>query len=947
MAADNPNLIISVSAFGFGDSVTINGHAYPEEALTPSVIIEDPSHKLYLYGARARHERTGAGLTIAADEDTGLSLKDDAACCTLVAVLWQQLKASSDMLIKQAAADRICKHVIQIICDLKPKIAADDELKALVPLLTRSNLRAKAQLVLLIPDNFTEVEQQCLLNAFLGFNVKLLWRSVAALMGAKASLDNALLPLLPNRRIYSASSHREQRLLVHVLYLGADSIDLSSYELKRDPNSDYLIPVRLQAVYQDCPLGLSYLHFALSAAHYYARQITDNTFAVTHSTEGAQVERSLCQQLLSHNVNIWGIDQDLQQMVLKVTVKGQTKWVQLPEFKSNVRITQELNLTDLARFYQRYEIAPLSESAAPQAGNFITQLAAAIKNKLAATRTNQASFCFIVGPTQLVQDNAIFSYLKPLLSRDSAALQLRFEELPAAALSQGGMSFQDRLNRGLATYLDRLPKFSTFVTNETQDAYQERVLIEEKEIEPQEEVSSSLALQISKGANWIDLFVSADPKFNQAAIEQASEVSFKEQGISVKKAQLAFTAGAKALTDEPVTVSVMQRPLSGYVKIKIAPQGASHVLPPYGVTCAFDPVKTPDFAECIPRLARAYPPLPEPNKEQWVPPFITLRNLTKSNTIFSSSYKSSNLVCYNGKFSPGYEDRIRRQLNYDLSIYYPKLRELYRQGADWKRLHHATRPAVLNAFSDRIDQCLPVTWVGPADWPDTSEVAPMIERMLYNALTTDVRRSHKLMRQYCIFTLDQPDAVQACCAFFLHLKQARVPLNYYHMAALKTLIENHPRCFNPRSDEFCMTYEFARLLTAGSQAILRASFEEVTAANMIKNKTVTGTKKLSISLVILMYSLMYRCQDRDYLALPQELAQVEQLLLQVQAHYSAVAKEINRICLDRYFNDRVNAFVENKLKTLIPQVIEYLKKKGTNSNIMAAINDLDVEGDKD
>ena len=60
-----------------------------------------------------------------------------------------------------------------------------------------------------------------------------------------------------------------------------------------------------------------------------------------------------------------------------------------------------------------------------------------------------------------------------------------------------------------------------------------------------------------------------------------------------------------------------------------------------------------------------------------------------------------------------------------------------------------------------------------------------------------------------------------------------------------------------------------------------------------------------------------------------------------------MASEINRTCSDRYFKFRVNDFVENKLKKLIPAVIEYLKKKGTNSNIMAEINDLDIEGSKD
>ena len=886
MAADNPDLIISVSAFGFGDSITINGRSYAEEALTPSVIIEDPSQKLYLYGERALHERSGAGLAFK-DEGAGPVFKDDATCCTLVAVLWQQLKACTDMSLKQEAANRICKHVIQIICDLKPTIAADDELKALAPLLTRTNLRAKAQLVLLIPDNFTEVEQQCLLNAFLGFNLKLLWRSVAALMGAEVNPDQALLPQLPSNRIYSASGYREQRALVHVLYVGADSIDLSSYELKSDQRSNYLIPVRLQAVYQGCPLGLSYLHYAISAANTYARQITDDRSDITISGRSEQVAQSICQQLLRRNMNIWGIEQeDVTQQVVKFTVYGQTKWVQLPAVNRNMQLHQALNLTDIDRFYQRYHVAPQQPSqlatarwsqgeaashpsnhlrqfpfahsratyeapqsraayvAPSQEGSFIKQVAQAIARKM--TVGGSGTSCVIVGPDQLVSKNAVFKVLKQLLEQ----LHLQFKPLPAEALSLGGMSFQDRLNRGLATYLDRLPKLSTFVTNETQDEYQERILIEEKEIEPQEEVSSSLNLQISAGAKWIDLYVSADPKFNQKAIDKATEISFKEQGISVKKAELAFNDGAEADADEPVTVSVMQRPLSGYVKIKISPQGASHVLPPYGVTCAFDPVKTPDFEDCIDALPRAYPPLTQTNN-----------------------------------FTP------------DIKLVEAREADLVRQ--------------------------LKKAWI-------------------------DKTATNRIVSACCRYVPDRPERVTDLCQLLLRLEHKLGKFHSLHLTAIRTLLEEHYRCFDPREPTFCMTFEFAQLMTSNSMNILQAALTEVKVPDLIKTEVVKGSKKLSISLIILMYSLMFRRLDRNYLTSERELQYIKALLHKVERHYEqALAELLTSHQVTSRFRQRFHDFVNNSLKTLIPQVIEYLEKKGTNINIMAAINALDVEGDKD
>ena len=132
-----------------------------------------------------------------------------------------------------------------------------------------------------------------------------------------------------------------------------------------------------------------------------------------------------------------------------------------------------------------------------------------------------------------------------------------------------------------------------------------------------------------------------------------------------------------------------------------------------------------------------------------------------------------------------------------------------------------------------------------------------------------------------------------------------------------------------------------------SLSSLNASLNDVTAAEMMQSNCVKGSQKLSMCLLILMYSLMYRCKDRGFLSSSHEIQEVEDLLFKVQSHYADIATEISKARARSPFSVRVNDFVENKLKKLIPQVIEYLKKKGTNSNIMADINALDVEGDKD
>lgn len=904
MATDNPSLIISVSAFGFGDSVVINGQAYVQEAPCPSVIVEAPNQKLFLYGERAMKERSGADF-YGEHAYTGANATDasaDTSPCTLVAVLWQQLKSCTDVVQKQEAANRICKHVVQLICDLKPTL--EQEQSPLASLLNRSDLRAKAQLVLLIPDNFTEVEQQCLLNAFLGYDLRLLWRSVAALMGAVATSDRELFKLIRGNRIFTqnlVSSSQEPRTLVQVLYVGADSIDLSSYELKYERSSNYLVPVRQQAVYKDCAVGLNYLHFAVSSAHYYARQITTNMFEITRSGKGAQVEQSLFQQLINLNPNIWGINQDLKQTVLKVALGDTTKWVQLPNFKNNVRHNQALNRLDIQSFYQSFGLSPQLPAAPAaadlrhssnitQASNrimqpsitssgygamrakyaastsssvptsteaptstsasevsFVEQLASAIQNKIAAS---SAAYCFVVGPDQLVLDNTLFAHLNKLLRQDRVVRTLQFQVLSAESLSQGGMIFQKRLNQGLTTYLDRLPKLSTILTNEAQDGYQERILIEEKEIKPQDEICTNLDLKILSGSSYIKFFVSSDPKLNQAAIDQSTKISFKEQGISVKKAELAFIAGSKAETDEPVTVSVMQKPLSGYVKIKIKPQGESQVLPPYGVTRAFDPVKIPDYADCMDRFARAYPSL-------------TITNYYKPNISFVTSLNTA----------------INNQLK-----------------KHWFDKTSANR------------------WIG----------------------------------DYCRYVPDIPEYVNECCQLIIKIENKIEKLHSGHLLSIKILLEEHKICFDPKSPKFCMSYEFAQLMTNNSLNILEASLSEVTVRDLVKYLVVKGSRKLSISLLILMYSLMYRRKDRDYLASDNNLQQIKNLLYKVENHYEQTANELRKsTAVPVRFKRRFQEFVDDKLKMLIPQVIEYLDKKGTNPNIMAEINNLGDGENKD
>lgn len=967
MAQDNPRTIISVSAFGFGDS--INGRLIAPDATTPSVIIEDPDHKVFLYGQRAQNERTSSGLhsTLKAPAFSADSSADTDNCRIMVSVLWQQLKDSTQSEVKQEAANRISRHVIQSICD-----------QQFTGLKTRSEIRSNAQIVLLIPDNFTEAEQQCLLNAFLGYEIRLLWRSVAALIGSLTSPDQGSPRTLVER---FREITQVERPLVHVLYIGADSIDLSSYEIKFEPDSKYLIPVRLKAVYQDCSLNLNFLHYALSTAHNRARKVCSQSMELMRNpSTQVRIERKLTQQQLAQNAAVWGFKPELDQDVVKLADGNFCTWLQLPALSPNDAIGQKLYPSDIQAFYQQFGLTPqLPNTSAPgnrstgaltgtitggsngrivgasygrgegmgnsglnsRANNqisFVEQVAQTIVHKFASGATgcqpaqpqSIPTFCFIVGSAQLVQDNTVFQTLNQLLTCDRAH---RYHLIASKSLDWGGRIFQERLNRGLSTYLDRLPKLSMIVVNENQDGYQERVLIEDKEISPQDVVTGTVGQKIVQGASGIELYVSADPNFNDETIEQATDVSFAQQGISVKKAELAFSSGLKAENDEPVTVTALQRPLSGYVKIKIKPQGESQLLPPYGVTRDFDPVKSPDFTGCLEHLARAYPPLAKPDAGCWITAQdgrysnLTSNQLRLENTIFASSSHYPSLVYYNGKFVSDYESIVRQRLESDRRKLYPKL-------------VYDCQHNDLKQFASDLRQCLPFTMYCPFGWDHDTQLVDLIQYMIKYALRWDRGASHHLIRAYCGYVADHPQDVTKCCQQFLALSE----LNSIHLFGIRRLLENHPRCFKPGSADFCLSREFAWLMVNSSLAILSKSLKEVTAKVLINYLTVKGSRTLSISLIILMYSLLYRCQDRDFLASERELTEVENLLHAVETHYSQVADEVYRSRANNEFKSRLQEFVNNKLKKLVPQVIEFLKKEGTNSNIMAELTELNVEG---
>lgn len=1004
--------IVCVSAFGFADTVVINGSSYSLESALPSVVIEDHNNRrsqLFIYDSDATFERTGMGLY-----ETKC---DELANRTPVALLWQELKyIAHDYERKQRVANSLAKYIIQLIAELWPQPSARasaDASGAAAALaantgtggasgsgtkaINKAFLQSNCQLVLCIPDNFDEAEQQALLNAFSGFEIQLLWRSIATLLGYfngdATQVDAEHEPLgFPD---IAGSASLSATATAHVLYVGPDSIDLSSYDLKLHRDAKYVIPVRRKPVYTNCASGTSFLHYALS----YAEHFLKTNSLIDEDAEAFESYRLYCLALLSQLIyqfpEVWGQNEVTLSERAAASAAGAAsagggvvleepplralhipdraeplalgQWVEVRELLDADTITEVHSSPDsLESFYELFDFNAESlgrcESDRMDFISWLKRLMKQNEMQLDNPLYRTGSECLILtGPMIKVLDEACDAFFLVKSAVEQMHLRFAHSFAPWNKMAEGGFIYQTRLNRAdpdnVPTYLDRLNKLSMVISNSDRTAYQEEKLIEEKEVPPQETLRNEIRLSIGKSSDHIELYVSSDPRFNDESINLATTESFKAQGgISVQKGTLYFSSGRKAQQDEKVRVVVEQRALSGYVKLHIIPIGESSVLPPQGETQTFDPNKKVNFEGTLPQLAMTYPPLVRPNfmlnssVRSWT-------SLTREHTIFNSSTVSQKLCYYNGKFaSDGIKRLIQQRLSADkhdnISI-----AQLISGRKDY------------DAFVTRLKECLPFTNVALFGDSGLNSFFYSIEVALQAALNekdpsylTGMR--NKLFKHYCDFVQDQEQEVTLCCKTLVKF----APFNSLLLQSAISLIENHPISFSPNSKGFCLERKFARSMIASAYKILEDLKQQADSGTLkekaMQNCTVVGSRMLSIALKAMMYSLLYRKKEADFIT-EGELAALDQLLDTTLQNYDELDSYLkthdftqkiypNRIRwkrttpqeLQQQFTERFSSFVESKLKKLLPEVKKYLHKQGSNPNIMAEIQDLNEEEDE-
>ena len=955
--------IVSISAFGFADTVCIVEETMSVDTHLPAVVIEDHKNKLFIYGAdEAIDERTGLGLD---DGDISSYTKR-----IPVALLWQKLKWSQKLSDKQDAANLIAKYVIQLVCDkyqIYAKKQADADTSA--PSITKSFIKANCQLVLCIPDNFDEDEQQCLLNAFNGFEISLLWRSIAALLGhftehiAFEGRDTNKPSLVELKQ--TPQGFMRARATVHVLYLGPDSIDLSTYELTAGKEDrSYTLPVRLEPVYEGCSTTLSFLHYALSYASSYIDTLSKPRGYESNVQLRQAFNQSLRSQVIYQFPEAWGRKLRATPRALRLPLNADNtdaQWCAVQGLLStDSQLKVKLSISEVTHFYNDYEFDPTTTSdQKPNHPLFAPQLSNLLKQKIEQDRRRfniqhgTHSTLLITGP-MAVANNIVTTTIINQLRQFLPAQEVHVYPINWPKMAIGGYIYQDRANNKHETYLDRLRKLSMVSSNADHTEYLEKVLINDKEeVSPIQTHERQERLVINQGSNSIELYVSSDPKFNDETINEAITTSFKDQGISVQFAKLPYRSGLVAPADEPVLVTVQQKALSGYVRFIIKPLVTSKVLPPRGEVQVFDPAKKEDFLGTLPQPVLIYPPLPHPDKLSFSK--IKVKSLAHKHTIYhseSANYTAS-LVYYNGRFSmPAVEENVALRLREDLDNSYETLKDYsdtFRQKQYRSYRYSSSSNNLVESFIEELDKCLPITLYQPFGHPEFNNISLLVAEVMRtcaDAKFIESRSINKLQRRYFMFVPDHPETIRECCDLTLRILENTTP----QYGSLKLLIENHPRCFSPKSKDFCMTQKFAERMYTGSMVMIDEVKDDATADAVFKGVTVKGSQKLSVALSGLLYSLLWRKKEPSFLSDPITVAKIEGKLNTVLRQYQKIDQMIvsgeyanYNHRLHQEFKDRVHNFVHSKLEKQIPEVINFLKKEGSNPNIMAAITELDEE----
>ena len=156
---------------------------------------------------------------------------------------------------------------------------------------------------------------------------------------------------------------------MHVLYIGPDSIDLSTYDLRLHTDQRYVIPIRRESVYKNCASSISLLHYAISYAFtFLGLELKESVHAAYNETQQQKdlqiferLQNAVVAQVIYQFPEAWGqSDTNKQLRVLRIPQTqsqnhGIDKWCHVKELLPAQQRTQvRSNSFALKSFYKLY-----------------------------------------------------------------------------------------------------------------------------------------------------------------------------------------------------------------------------------------------------------------------------------------------------------------------------------------------------------------------------------------------------------------------------------------------------------------------------------------------------------------------------------------------------------------------------------------------------------------
>ncbi|SPT67959.1 Uncharacterised protein [Anaerobiospirillum thomasii] len=861
------NKVIGVSVFGINDGIYIDDVDIGIKDYIPSVVIEDFDNKVYMYSNSAKFDKTGLSLDRESYNQKSNSRK-------MIALLWQQLELSDE---KSYQANLLCRYILETI---KESINSNPDIKDKISI---HDLKKNYTIVLCIPDTCGVSEQDALLRAFNGYDLKLVWRSVAS-----------LLAYYEDESINQSQTGSDS---ISVLYVGPDSIDVIEYGVEEvEHNSKlYSVPKRHQAVYESNQIPING---------------TDLTIALVNDIINSQypymeksVKDKFARQIFYRFSFVWGKEQranSINTLFCYTDDQYEYKTVSL-ESKSDF---SDIKYTDLIDdIYKDNDIKDVGYKS--QNNSYIYEL---IRDEIARRCSSETVLC--TGP--LIESEIISRYIIDYVSNRNFSKTFR----TCTNMAYGAVVFNKRQENREPTYKEKIDKVSYIATNEREERYEAVVLINEQYIEPTDICSSEhIPFILKKGNLEINLYISNDNKFNQEALDKAKEESFKEQNIKVLKAT---PKKFKKEVDDDINVEVYleQKLLSGYIKviIKSLDEKDNDFIPKSGISVAFDREHQELYEGTFKYKKLRYSDYHV--LDLTCSSKITLSYSSKSNYLnrFVSSSKSSNNSYY--------------------KCYYNKYSKVEQSLIDKIDEYNNEQKIESKGFKDQIKNLILI---------DRGRTSETLKQEIYSYLqqSSVTNNDYFYMLDALTKAMSKDDLEQVM--LLLTEYQAREENKYSVLKVCRYLVMRNPMLFNPDSKYFNFPERLKDIMYSTAINFLQETLNKKELELKIDKKKnsirIVGQQKVNMSFSIFIYVLWYRknINGRSFLTNESDINNIDILLSAVidcyNNDYNKVLKDTD-LTLDEKSLIRYNDFIIS-LRDIKENLISLLQAKGSDKDILA------------